>query len=203
MVMICSKKTMGVATTLSRYCAYLVAFHAELLPEHILNTKILLQLVLSQAKCLLAGRTQISMEEKHVRIQGLQLPEDDSSLKTFQKGIKLGRRLANMLTPVRWKVMADFWAETVLYIAPSDDVAAHIERLANGGEFVTHLWAMLSNAGILKRATEEWSPPRQPEPDSNIAIEDQDQLNAGPIAPVSSTVRQGMRLRRSKSLSSF
>jgi len=55
--------------------------------------------------------------------------------------------------------MAEFWAGTILYVAPSDNAEAHIEQLAKGGEFVTHLWAMLSNAGILKQATGEWHPP--------------------------------------------
>jgi hypothetical protein len=167
-----------------RYCAYLVAFHPELLPEHSLNTKIMFQQVLKEAKDLL-GTARLSMEDKHERIQGLPLLDEDvSSLNTFKKGIRLGQQLAGMLISVRWKVMAEFWAETVLYVAPSDDAAAHIERLANGGEFVTHLWAMLSNAGILKRATEEWSPP-QPELDSHIATEEQDHLGAESIAPVS------------------
>jgi hypothetical protein len=36
-------------------------------------------------------------------------------------------------------------------MAPSDNVKEHGERLANGGEFLTHLWALLSHAGILDR----------------------------------------------------
>ncbi|XP_066334736.1 uncharacterized protein [Miscanthus floridulus] len=59
---------------------------------------------------------------------------------------------------VRWRFIAEFWAETILYIAPSENTEAHIEHLAKGGEFITHLWAMLSNAGIAKRATGEWHP---------------------------------------------
>ncbi|CAN6373331.1 unnamed protein product [Urochloa humidicola] len=51
----------------------------------------------------------------------------------------------------RWKVLADFWTEMLLYLAPSDSVKEHIECLANGGEFLTHLWALLSHAGILDR----------------------------------------------------
>ncbi|RLM87387.1 hypothetical protein C2845_PM04G00260 [Panicum miliaceum] len=45
----------------------------------------------------------------------------------------------------------DVWTEMVLYIAPSDNAKSHIEHLANGGEFLTHLWALLLHAGILKR----------------------------------------------------
>ncbi|GLT72756.1 hypothetical protein SLA2020_446610 [Shorea laevis] len=51
----------------------------------------------------------------------------------------------------RWKILADFWADMMLFVAPSDDVTAHAEHLTTGGEFVTHLWALLSHAGILKR----------------------------------------------------
>jgi hypothetical protein len=39
----------------------------------------------------------------------------------------------------------------MLFVAPSDDVTAHAEQLAEGGEFVTLLWALLSHAGILNR----------------------------------------------------
>jgi hypothetical protein len=82
---------------------------------------------------------------------------------TFCKGVKLARELeTQLLDPcLRWKLMAEFWAETMLYIAPSDNAEAHIEHLAQGGEFVTHLWALLSNAGILKRATGDWVDPAQ------------------------------------------
>ncbi|KAF8010263.1 hypothetical protein BT93_J1027 [Corymbia citriodora subsp. variegata] len=47
-----------------------------------------------------------------------------------------------------WKVLAKFWAELMVYVAPSDDAKAHVENLATGGEFVTHLWALISHADI-------------------------------------------------------
>ncbi|CAO2206179.1 unnamed protein product [Urochloa humidicola] len=61
------------------------------------------------------------------------------------------QQLEEMEKDTRWKVLADFWAEKMLYVAPSDNVKDHIERLANGGEFITHLWALLTHAGILER----------------------------------------------------
>ena len=39
----------------------------------------------------------------------------------------------------------------MLFVAPSDDTTVHAEHLTKGGEFVTHLWALLSHAGILNR----------------------------------------------------
>ncbi|KAL6592043.1 hypothetical protein ACP70R_049629 [Stipagrostis hirtigluma subsp. patula] len=146
-----------VATTLSGYCAYLVAFLPDFLPEPSIETQITLQTILQEAQDLL-GRKRMCMEEKRRRIRELELPEDETSLSTFQKGVRLGRQFEQLRTLRRWKVMAEFWAETILYIAPSDKVTEHVEQLAMGGEFVTHIWAMLSNAGILKRATEDWSP---------------------------------------------
>ncbi|KAF7087830.1 hypothetical protein CFC21_090987 [Triticum aestivum] len=148
-----------VAKALSRYCAYLVAFLPEFLPEHSLTTKQVFQRVLQEAQQEL-GEKPMKEEEKRTKIRGLQLPDQHEQRTTFHKGIDLGRQL-EMLSDdnLRWKVMAEFWAEMILYIAPSDNAEAHIAHLAKGGEFITHLWAMLSNAGILKRATGEWHLP--------------------------------------------
>jgi hypothetical protein len=68
-----------------------------------------------------------------------------------------GAELAAQLTKIediakRWKVLSDFWAEMMLYIAPScadAQARAHLEALARGGEFITHLWALLTHAGVL------------------------------------------------------
>jgi len=98
-------------------------------------------------------------EEKRTKIRGLQLPDQQEQQTTFHKGVELGRQLEMIDDDkVRWRFIAEFWAETILYVAPSDNAEAHIEHLAKGGDFVTHLWALLSNAGILKRATGEWHP---------------------------------------------
>ena len=72
----------------------------------------------------------------------------------FAMGLRLGRQLQQMDGRQRWKLLADFWADMLIFCAPSDNVDAHIRRLSQGGEFITHLWALLSHAGILKRPSD-------------------------------------------------
>jgi len=147
------------ARALSRYCAYLVAFLPEFLPEHSLTTKQVFQRVLQEAQGAL-GTKPMKDEEKRTKMRELPLPHQREQQTTFHKGVELGRQLEMIDDDkVRWRFIAEFWAETILYVAPSDNAEAHIEHLAKGGEFITHLWAMLSNAGILKRATGDWHQP--------------------------------------------
>lgn len=85
-----------------------------------------------------------------------QCPGDSSGflsiiMRVFMKGIRLGKQLKEIRHHMRWKVLADFWTEMILYIAPSDNAKAHIEHLANGGEFLTHLWALIFHTGIVNR----------------------------------------------------
>ncbi|KAF8745056.1 hypothetical protein HU200_013469 [Digitaria exilis] len=111
-----STRDREVATTLSKYCAYLVAFLPELLPEHILTVKVVIQEVLKEAQELL-GRKQVSMEEKTRTIEQLLVRprEDVSRMQTFHKGLLLGHELEKQSVSLRWKTMADFWSETILY----------------------------------------------------------------------------------------
>lgn len=85
-------------------------------------------------------------------------PEGEPTKSIFESGLKLGKQLEEMPEKMRWKVLADFWPEMLLYISPSDNVKEHIQRLAKGGEFITHLWALLSHAGILERPKQEHHP---------------------------------------------
>uniref|UniRef100_A0A0E0BWZ7 DUF4220 domain-containing protein n=1 Tax=Oryza meridionalis TaxID=40149 RepID=A0A0E0BWZ7_9ORYZ len=52
-------------------------------------------------------------------------------------------------TRERWKVLAAFWANLMLYISPSDRAVAHATRMATGGEFITILWALLTHAHVV------------------------------------------------------
>ena len=81
---------------------------------------------------------------------------------TINRGARLGKQMLDEIGEPGniWKFLADFWAETMLYVAPSEDAGAHAEQLANGGEFVTHLWALLYHGGIER---DEHSPANPPE----------------------------------------
>jgi hypothetical protein len=80
---------------------------------------------------------------------------DTNSTNVVLAGAGLARKLMEDIEvrAHRWKVLSDFWAEMMLYVAPCDDAKAraHLEALATGGEFITHLWALLTHAGVLER----------------------------------------------------
>ncbi|KAF0918033.1 hypothetical protein E2562_021724 [Oryza meyeriana var. granulata] len=141
--------TVVVATRLSRYCAYLVALKPELLPDHRAWTEELYEGVAEEVSRVLArcAGPVVRYERAATYLGG-------SMNATLRKAAKLGRQLAEELggdEELIWRVLADFWAELVLYLAPSENVTAHSKSLRRGGEFITVLWALLGHAGIVTR----------------------------------------------------
>ncbi|TKW22278.1 hypothetical protein SEVIR_4G218400v4 [Setaria viridis] len=138
-----------VATSLSKYCAYLVKFAPKLVPGSPIETESTLEELVYEA------RRAFKVNPDILTLFGeLQQQHNEGRARDWvlAKGAVLGIKLASMEDQVtRWNLLADFWAELMLYIAPCDNVAAHIESLAEGGEFVTHVWALLMHAGILER----------------------------------------------------
>ena len=49
------------------------------------------------------------------------------------------------------QILADFWSEMVLFLAPSENVKGHIEDMERGGVFIMLIWALLLHAGITTR----------------------------------------------------
>ncbi|CAO2187451.1 unnamed protein product [Urochloa humidicola] len=137
------KKNHGVATALSKYCAYLMVCAPRLLHRHHQETKSVYNEVAQAARICLHG-----VKDKLEAMRSLEQDEESSEgASIFQQGVAYGKHLETM--PKRWEVLAEFWVGALLYAAPSDDAEEHIECLAQGGEFITHLWALLSHAGIL------------------------------------------------------
>jgi hypothetical protein len=146
------------ASSLSQYCAYLVAFAPDLLPGHSFDSASILDKAIEDTRNFKPLIDDKTMEEK---CEKLASTKDTSITNTSIEDSRLivqGVRLARKLTEIhdkaeRWKVLSDFWAEMMLYITPCEDAKAqaHLEALARGGEFITHLWALLTHAGVLER----------------------------------------------------
>nr|CAB3463591.1 unnamed protein product [Digitaria exilis] len=97
-------------------------------------------------------REERSLESKYRKMnQPLSASAASDEGTAFTMGLQLGKQLEEIECAGRWKVLADLWTEMILYSAPSSNARDHIQHLANGGEFLTHLWALLSHAGILAR----------------------------------------------------
>jgi hypothetical protein len=144
---------LDIGTKVSKYCAYLVVAGRRFLPGHPDDTLCLLDAVAREATNILQNS-----RDKYEVIRNLAESEET----IFQRGA-MGKQLEKLFFGKKeiqdatqcWKVLADFWAEMLLYIAPSDNTHAHVAQLAEGGEFITHLWALLSHAGIHEREEHE------------------------------------------------
>lgn len=138
-----AKKNHRVATTLSKYCAYLSVSAPQLLPGDDRQAKYVHGRVMLDARNALRGATD--------RFEAMERAEERSnSAGYFWAGINLGKRLQVMEAPERWSLLADFWVRALLEATPSDNVDEHILHLSQGGEFITDLWAFLYHAGIVK-----------------------------------------------------
>ncbi|KQK19834.1 uncharacterized protein LOC100841188 isoform X1 [Brachypodium distachyon] len=155
------KGSATVATRLSRYCAYLVAFHPDLLPDNQEKT----ERVFEAAKAELKGR--LGCGNYFLSCWGMRVDSVAAAAvagdewkdgEVVHNGAKLGNMLRGEATrdggsqlETTWKLLADVWTELVVYLAPSSDeehVMGHESVLVQGGEFITVLWALTTHTGI-------------------------------------------------------
>ncbi|PUZ75147.1 hypothetical protein GQ55_1G126300 [Panicum hallii var. hallii] len=153
-----------VATALSRYCAYLVAFHPELLPDDKDGTERVYKETNEELKKEM-GCWRYYLSRKDARCDKLMeiarrtpapVPEGTTALR---RGARLGKALIEQHEGAAgdagrervWKLVADVWTEVVVCAAPTGSevhVKAHKEALAQGMEFITVLWALATHTGI-------------------------------------------------------
>ncbi|XP_034569982.1 uncharacterized protein [Setaria viridis] len=153
------------ASTLSKYCMHLLAFAPNLLPDHRSISESILDQSIDEASKLLKEAKDKKIKGKNTKIEArcdilMEINTDGcvaDETRLVARGVHLARQLIDNIQDftTRWKVLSDFWAEMMLYVSPSDDARAHLEVLAKGGEFITHLWALLTHAGVLKRGPTE------------------------------------------------
>ncbi|KAG2632742.1 hypothetical protein PVAP13_2NG123006 [Panicum virgatum] len=128
-----SSRHREVATKLSRYCAYLMSEAPELLPGNSVDTKFILDRAMLEAREALGSGSELRGRD---RLRKVGTGSGDAAGTIFTRGLKLGAKLESIREgSLRWKLMAEFWVETILFVAPSDNAAAaHMERLVRGGE---------------------------------------------------------------------
>ncbi|VAH86300.1 unnamed protein product [Triticum turgidum subsp. durum] len=149
-----------VAMDLSKYCAYLVASAPRLLPGRSETINLVYGQVREEATRVGFRFSSAAAGDK-LEAMDTKCAEDGISVHVnlgdayvgdyiYGMGVKLGKGLQSMDDAERWKVLADFWVKALVYAAPSDNVEEHMQQLSQGGELITHLWAMLYHAGIHK-----------------------------------------------------
>ncbi|KAF8715854.1 hypothetical protein HU200_026808 [Digitaria exilis] len=151
------------ATKLSNYCAYLVAFVPEMLPDPSYNAEQIFDSAVQQARdhldgCATASSVlhrlgEIEAAERAFVQEGGGTYERAGSATVIERAAVLWGQLRAAVTgdARRWEVLAEFWTELLLFLAPSDNVDIHAEMLGAGGEFMTQIWVLLSHAGVLER----------------------------------------------------
>ncbi|XP_066392324.1 uncharacterized protein [Miscanthus floridulus] len=166
--------TNNVAMTLSKYCAYLVAFHPELLPDNQESTERVFKGFKAELYDLLGFWGYYFSPCRHTRygkiMSSKPVLEDETKAATARTTaaaavVRKGAALARLLEEKAaanpdeqegvWKVLANLWVELFVYNAASSNeecVGGHENVLPKGGEFITVLWAMATHAGISRPA---------------------------------------------------
>ncbi|KAJ1275018.1 hypothetical protein BS78_05G104900 [Paspalum vaginatum] len=146
-----------VATTLSRYCMYLVVLSPALLPDDdtwvsqkLDDMRDCLAKVLQQC----GGCTMCTPSRpcKHRMAESLRKNEaadlDDPTATTLQGALKLRDSISS------WDDLATFWVKLLIYLAPSNDIQGHAKAIAStGGDLITYLWTFCTHAGITREPT--------------------------------------------------
>ncbi|KAL6658243.1 hypothetical protein ACP70R_003829 [Stipagrostis hirtigluma subsp. patula] len=157
--------TTAVAGCLSRYCAYLVAEAPELLPDDSDWAKHYYEEVKKDVQA--ASRRSSAVTEAGVYENLIESFSGEGCHEVLRKGSRLGKQLVEEAERPReeegdagagagdedkvWELLAEFWSELLLFLAPSDNVKGHIQALQCGIELITLLWALLLHAGITTR----------------------------------------------------
>ncbi|KAL6654197.1 hypothetical protein ACP70R_007662 [Stipagrostis hirtigluma subsp. patula] len=144
-----------VANSLSRYCAYLLISQPDLLPDSFMTPSIIFQAAVHDACKILQGHDSLDSRYKRLTEEAHQANQDDEAIKVCGNVLKQAALLGRDLTQIndkelRWKILAGVWAALFVHIAPTWNTTAHMKRLEFGGEFITHIWALLCHFGIEK-----------------------------------------------------
>lgn len=145
-------KNYAVATKLFRYCAYLLAFKRDLVPDNTYRSLSMVHGTQHNARKYLAEcKTNKDKYDKLFELGKLKSTQHE--VRFLSEGARVAVYFIDRFLDVeeRWRVLAVFWANMMLWIAPSDRAEAHATRMATGGEFITLIWALLTHAHVIGR----------------------------------------------------
>uniref|UniRef100_A0A0D9XU95 DUF4220 domain-containing protein n=1 Tax=Leersia perrieri TaxID=77586 RepID=A0A0D9XU95_9ORYZ len=145
-----------VANSLSRYCAHLLVFKPDLISDSFFVPKMIFQEtvalayddILKDCDSLKKRYDKLTEEE----MNNAQVPDEEKITKdVLRKGAILANQLLNNENNEDpWEILSEVWAELLVHLAPSWNASAHKNCLESGGEFITHIWALLWHCGITK-----------------------------------------------------
>ncbi|GLJ36017.1 hypothetical protein SUGI_0722480 [Cryptomeria japonica] len=124
-----------VAGWLSKYFAYLLVVHPNVLPLHP-DIALLAYIELHGE---IFGMPQHVSDWKST---GESIPNQKLSL-----SIRLAEDLMSKEVNVRWEIIAQHWGELLICVAAYNKAPLHAECIAAGGEFLSQVWALLGHLG--------------------------------------------------------
>ncbi|XP_037443827.1 uncharacterized protein LOC119312191 [Triticum dicoccoides] len=148
-----------VARTLSQYCAYVLTLVPPLVPGNSLMATSVLNKVREEKNHLFLRSTRCTLPahilarlEKYASGQ-IHLYDEEKDDTILKKGAALGKKLTEAISDDKpedlWRFLSEFWAGFVIHMAATTRASQHKIVLSSGGELMTHLWALLTHAGIL------------------------------------------------------
>ncbi|KAF8664810.1 hypothetical protein HU200_054536 [Digitaria exilis] len=152
-----------VANALAKYCANLVVSVPELLPGLVKDTRMACdhfaqnsaRFARPRDKDLLLDQVSNLGYWNKMYIENGEFIQLRPSIIPGIRGAASAHQLAAVTSaPDRWETLAAVWVRMLVYAAPYGNPEAHMRQLAQGGEFITHLWALLYHLSI-----REWKPP--------------------------------------------
>ena len=148
------------AARLSRYCAYLVAFRPELLPDDREGTERIYKDLKKGIKAALGGARGYYLSSERSRHETIRALRVDASaaadMTVLERGAVLGKQLVEddeAGDGAVWEMLADVWVELVVYVSPSraeEHARGHEAALVQGSELVPLLWVLATRTGIAR-----------------------------------------------------
>ncbi|KAG2609028.1 uncharacterized protein LOC120702425 [Panicum virgatum] len=157
------------AIRLSKYCAYLVVFHPELLPDNPEKAERVVDGMKAELSSIFWW-WEYYLFSQHARVSKIMgaaaaaAADDEGQHRQMNGGVvRNGARLGGLLVEVAqnhgpeavWKAVAEVWTELIVFVAPSGEeerVKGHGDVLVQGGEFITVLWALATHIGVSREA---------------------------------------------------